>query len=135
VRLTEESVDRFVLATRVTWRRTIIPGVVRWAVYLLKASSVAFFTLGTWRLGNDVGATQPFFLSEGLFSHWQVYFALCAAAALGASALRRAVPESQLEALMAEAEELAAEGVSSMPPSIRPTIESPCSIEVRRAIG
>jgi len=134
VRITEDTVDRFVLASRVTWRRTLIPGFVRWAVYLLKALAVATLTLGLWRLGNDVNITQPFFLTEGLWSHWQVYLALASLTAFGATALRNAVPESRLEALLEEAEDMAALGVENLPPSIRPSIESPCSVEVRRAI-
>jgi hypothetical protein len=32
--------------------------------------------LGSWRLGADLGFTGDFFISTGLFSHWQVWFAL-----------------------------------------------------------
>lgn len=135
VRMDAETVGRAVVASQVTWRRSIIPGSVRWSVYLLKTMAVGLFALGLWRLGNDVGATQPFFVEEGFLSHWQVYFALAAAAAMGGHSLREAVPESHLETLMAEADELEAEGYVPMPPSIPASIESPCSVEVRRAIG
>lgn len=135
LRLDADTFDRALVAGQVTWRRSVIPGFVRWSVYLLKTAAVSLFTLGVWRLGNDVGATEPFFVTEGFFSHWQVYFGLAAAGGLAAQTLRQAVPESRLEALMAEAEELEAEGFMPMPPSIPPSIESPCSVEVRRAIG
>lgn len=135
VRLDDVSLDRTVLASQVTWRRTVVPGFVRWTVYLLQAVVVCLFTLGVWRLGNDVGATQPFFLQEGFFSHWQVYFALAGFAAYAASALRNAMPESRLEELLAEAEILADDGYAAMPASIPRPIETPCSVEVRRAIG
>lgn len=135
VRLGDVSMDRAVLASQVTWRRTVVPGFVRWTVYLLKSVSICLFTLGIWRLGNDIGATQPFFLTDGFFSHWQVYFALAGFSAYGASALRSAIPESRLEELYAEAELLEDEGYTLLPPSIPRPIESPCSVEVRRAIG
>ena len=135
VRLDEETMGRALVATQVTWRRSIVPGSVRWSVYLLKAASVGLFTLGLWRLGNDVGATQPFFVENGFLSHWQVYFGLAAAATLATQSLREAVPESRLEALMAEADDLEAEGYTPMPSSIPSPMESPCAVEVRRAIG
>ena len=135
LRMDGVSLDRALLASQVTWRRSVIPGFVRWTVYLLKAAVVALFTLGIWRLGNDVGVTQPFFLQEGFFSHWQVYFALAGFAAFAAASLRNAVPESRLEELLAEAEILAHDGYDALPPSIPRSIETPCSVEVRRAIG
>ena len=135
VRLDEDTVGRAMVASQVTWRRSIVPGSVRWTVYLLKAAAAGLFTLGLWRLGNDVGVTLRFFVEDGFLSHWQVYFGLAAAAAVGAQALRDAVPESRLEALMFEADELEQDGYVAMPSSIPSPIESPCSVEVRRAIG
>ena len=34
--------------------------------------------LGLWRLGADLDFTGGFFISSGLFSHWQVWLALAA---------------------------------------------------------
>jgi len=31
--------------------------------------------LGVWRLGSDLGWTGEFFITAGLLSHWQVWFA------------------------------------------------------------
>src|SRR6476659_6958915 len=32
--------------------------------------------LGVWRLGDDFGWAGPFFINQGVLSHWQVWFAL-----------------------------------------------------------
>ncbi len=32
--------------------------------------------LGVWRLGDDFGWAGPFFVTHGVLSHWQVWFAL-----------------------------------------------------------
>jgi hypothetical protein len=136
VRLDDLSVDRAMLASQVTWRRSIVPGFVRWTVYLLQSMVVGLFTLGIWRFGNDIGATQPFFIEDGFFSHWQVYFALAGFVAFAAISLRNAIPESRLEELLAEAEILAYDGEEGeLPASIPRPIETPCSVEVRRAIS
>ena len=44
--------------------------------YLLTPIAVAGYTLAAWRLGSDMGWTGEFFISAGLFSHWQVWLAL-----------------------------------------------------------
>jgi hypothetical protein len=45
--------------------------------------------LGTWRMGTDLGITGEFAISRGLFSHWQVWFALAGLLQTGASVLNR----------------------------------------------
>jgi hypothetical protein len=58
---------------------------------------VAFFTpaavvagvLGFWRLSSDLGWTDAFFITSGLFSHWQVWFALAGGLPFAAAAIRR----------------------------------------------
>jgi hypothetical protein len=58
---------------------------------------VAFFTptavvagvLGAWRLSADLGWTDAFFITSGLFSHWQVWFALAGALPFAGAAIRR----------------------------------------------
>ncbi len=43
---------------------------------LLTPASVVALVLGLWRLGADLGWTEDFVIANGLFSHWQVWFAL-----------------------------------------------------------
>jgi hypothetical protein len=43
------------------------------AASLLTLVSVAFASLGMWRLGTDVGWAGEFVFSSGLLSHWQVW--------------------------------------------------------------
>jgi hypothetical protein len=43
---------------------------------LLTPVAVAAYSLALWRLGADLGLTGEFFVSRGLFSHWQVWLAL-----------------------------------------------------------
>jgi len=45
--------------------------------------------LGAWRLGVDLGWTTDFFIANGLWSHWQVWFALAIVLQLAASHLQR----------------------------------------------
>ncbi len=43
---------------------------------LVAPAAFTAFIIGFWRLGQDMGWTGEFFISEGLFSHWQVWIAL-----------------------------------------------------------
>jgi len=43
--------------------------------------------LALWRLTADLGWTDAFFISDGLFSHWQVWIVLAAFLKIGVSAL------------------------------------------------
>ena len=42
----------------------------------LKLLAVLAAILGAWRLGADPGWTQEFFITEGILSHYQMWFAL-----------------------------------------------------------
>jgi hypothetical protein len=56
---------------------------------LLGPASVMAFVLGGWRLGADLNLTGQFAISRGLFSHWQVWFALGAAMQAASTILSR----------------------------------------------
>jgi hypothetical protein len=56
-------------------------------VALISPASVIALVLGLWRLTADLEWTGSFFISKGLFSHWQVWIALAVVLRLGASAL------------------------------------------------
>lgn len=43
---------------------------------LLMPVAVLAGTLGVWRLAADPGWTNPFFIANGLLSHWQAWFAV-----------------------------------------------------------
>lgn len=45
-------------------------------VHLLKPASLAAFVLAIWRFASDLGWTSDFLVSEGIFSHWQIWAAL-----------------------------------------------------------
>lgn len=55
---------------------------------LLAPAAFTALVLGLWRLGCDLGWTEQFFISDGLFSHWQVWLALSAALIYVARKLR-----------------------------------------------
>jgi hypothetical protein len=59
------------------------------AIALLLAPT-AFLALvfGVWRLGEDMGWTEAFFISNGLFSHWQVWIAISIGLAVTGKKLR-----------------------------------------------
>jgi len=46
---------------------------VQGLTHILNPASVFALALGLWRLGADLGVTNPFALSDGPFSHWQVW--------------------------------------------------------------
>lgn len=43
---------------------------------LLTPVSVVVFAFAAWRFGSDLGWTGEFLFSEGLLSHWIVWFAI-----------------------------------------------------------
>ena len=43
---------------------------------LLTPAAVVAFVLGLWRVSADLGWTEEFLISNGFFSHWQVWIAL-----------------------------------------------------------
>ena len=46
--------------------------------FALRPVALVALVCGIWRLGIDLGWTQDFFVSQGLLSHWQVWFAAAA---------------------------------------------------------
>lgn len=72
---------------------TFVPDVARFAAYMLRMGALGCFTLAAWRFGYDVKATQPFFITEGVLSHWQTYLALTGGTAMLASLCGRLAPE------------------------------------------
>ena len=56
---------------------------------LLGPASVMAFVLGGWRLGADLNLTGQFAISQGLFSHWQVWFAVGAGMQVVSTVLTR----------------------------------------------
>jgi hypothetical protein len=62
---------------------------------LLTPVALVGYMLACWRLGADLNVTGEFFISQGLFSRWQVWLALAFVTQLGAKELnRRARPNS-----------------------------------------
>jgi hypothetical protein len=56
---------------------------------LLTPVAVIALVFGMWRIGEDVGWTGDFVISNGLFSHWQVWIALAIALQALSSMLSR----------------------------------------------
>lgn len=55
---------------------------------LLAPASMIAMVFGIWRVGADLGWTGAFVISDGFFSHWQVWLALAVALRLAASGLQ-----------------------------------------------
>jgi hypothetical protein len=74
------------MVVRICWKNSPIvsPGRQRKVVLLLAAllapSALVAFTMAFWIVASDLRWTGEFFLTTGLFSHWQVW--LCSAAIL-----------------------------------------------------
>jgi hypothetical protein len=43
---------------------------------LLSPAAVVALVLGLWRVSADLGWTEEFLISNGFFSHWQVWIVL-----------------------------------------------------------
>lgn len=56
-------------------------------VALLTPAAVVALVLGIWRVGVDLGWAGVFPISDGLFSHWQVWIALSIALKILSSTL------------------------------------------------
>jgi hypothetical protein len=74
------------MVVRIRWQRfpIVTSGRPRKLVLLLAAllapSALVAFTMAFWIVASDLRWTGEFFLTTGLFSHWQVW--LCSAAVL-----------------------------------------------------
>lgn len=75
------------------WLSTCVPDLARWTAYLLRMTALGCFALGSWRFAYDLKLAQPFFLSEGILSHWQTYLAFTGGCALLASQCAKLAPE------------------------------------------
>jgi hypothetical protein len=56
---------------------------------LLTPAALMATALALWRLGADLKWTGEFAISDGLFSHWQVWFAMAVVLQLAAIVLNR----------------------------------------------
>ena len=56
---------------------------------LLAPASLIVFTISLWSVATDLHWTSDFFVSTGLFSHWQVWMILAATLLLSARLLNR----------------------------------------------
>jgi len=77
------------------WKRTMASSAqaADVLVALVTPIAVVVLVLGLWRLSADMGWTESFFISGGLFSHWQVWIALAIALKVGGGVLAaRMVP-------------------------------------------
>jgi hypothetical protein len=59
---------------------------------LLTLVSVACFAMSAWKLSSEMGWAGAFFLSTGVFSHWQVWIAGAVGAQLLSFRLSRPRP-------------------------------------------
>ena len=55
----------------------------------LNLASVMALVLALWHLGNDLNWTQRFAISQGLFSHWQLWLAAAILLQVAATLLQR----------------------------------------------
>ena len=60
---------------------------------LLTPAAAVSGVLSLWRLGADLKWTEQFAISQGFFSHWQVWMAIALALQSGASYLRTHIGE------------------------------------------
>ena len=63
-------------------------------VALLTPASVVALALGLWCIGATLGSTQAFPVSDGMFSHWQVWMVLAVLVKTTATMLARFAPSA-----------------------------------------
>ncbi len=88
----------------IVYAATFVPDLARWSAYVLRIAALGSFALAAWRFGYDVKLTQPFFVTEGLLSHWQTYVALTGLFALLSTQCERVAPETAARRLMTDEE-------------------------------
>jgi hypothetical protein len=65
------------------------------SVLFLNPGAMIALVFGLWRLGEDLGLTGPFVISDGLFSHWLVWIMMSGGLkALATMATRNATREN-----------------------------------------
>ena len=77
------------------WKQTVAKSEAAADVLVALVTPIALvvLVLGLWRLSADVGWTETFPISDGFFSHWQVWIALAIGLKFGGAALlARIVP-------------------------------------------
>jgi hypothetical protein len=62
---------------------------------LLTPVSVVTAALGAWRFGADAGWTNAFFITDGVLSHWQVWFAFAIGVQACAYILKRGMADRE----------------------------------------
>jgi len=77
------------LQPALVWTAALTRNAAALAAFVLRPTALAALACGVWRLGIDLGWTQDFFISQGLFSHWQVWFVLALGMISGAGFLGR----------------------------------------------
>jgi hypothetical protein len=77
-------IEQAIAATNSAFRRQFANVLVS---FLTPASMLAL-VFGLWRVSADLGWTESFVISSGLFSHWQVWMALAIALKMAASSLQ-----------------------------------------------
>ena len=90
------------MIVRIRWskgsaRRRLESGARRTAMLsaaLLTPMALMAWALGGWRLLADMQWTSEFAIREGMFSHWQVWFALAVAVQFAAFLLGRTAARS-----------------------------------------
>lgn len=56
---------------------------------LLPALALSCGIVAVWRVGADLGVLDDFFISDGAFSHWQIWVALALGAQFGSVSINR----------------------------------------------
>jgi hypothetical protein len=85
----QSAVRRLFLRASTTHNRGQLVPAASMSGLVLTLIAVLAGTLGAWRLGVDPGWTSPFFVGSGLFSRYQLWFALALGAQTFAFVLNR----------------------------------------------
>ena len=64
-------------------------------IILLTPAAMLALVFALWRIGADLGWTGTFVISDGFFSHWQVWLALAIGLKLATSSLQHTASKVQ----------------------------------------
>ncbi len=63
---------------------------------LLPAFALTCGIVAVWRVGADLGVFDEFFVSDGSFSHWQIWLALALGAQFGSVSISRRLQRAKV---------------------------------------
>jgi hypothetical protein len=86
--LAAAKIQDFMLQTAESARQVFDHQLANLLITMLTPASMLALVFGLWRVSADLGWTEDFVITSGLFSHWQVWIALALALKFAGTSLQ-----------------------------------------------